>query len=185
MIPFPRALLLGFLAVGLLGCVGPSPRYQTAYRYEPPTDAAAGACLEKCEHKLEDCQQRCKADYQACLKLIEPQVEGRYAEALKRYGTELDRYRWELDRYQLYMSMSWGWSPWYGHGYYRPWPEPYYYPPPAPPAKPSKDQEFSRLRQEKCDVDCGCQAIYDAGFLSCGGKKIPEVKCIANCPPAK
>jgi len=181
----PHTLLLGFLTVVLLGCAGPGPRYQTAYRYEPPTDAAGRVCLEKSGQKQAECQQRCTADYQACLKLIGPQAEERYAEALKRYETGMNRYRWELDRYQLYLSMGWGRYPWYGSGFYYPWPDPFYFPPPVPPAKPSRDQEFGRLRQEKCEVDCGCQAVYDAGFLSCGGKRIPEVKCIANCPQGK
>lgn len=178
-------LLLGLLAVGLSGCAAPGPRYQTAYRYEPPVEAAGRACLEKSEHQMAQCQQRCAADYQACLKRIEPQAEVRYAEALKRYRTEMDLYRRELARYQLYLSMSWGRYPWYGSGFYYPWPDPFYFPPPVPPAKPSQDQEFSRLRQERCEVNCGCQANYDAGFLTCGGKLFPEVKCIANCPPGK
>ncbi|MDO9188476.1 MAG: hypothetical protein Q7U24_01285, partial [Sulfurimicrobium sp.] len=58
-----------------------------------------------------------------------------------------------------------------------------YYSPPFPPIKPSRNAVFERLRQERCDVDCGCQPVYDACFLSCGGKKIPETRCISNCPP--
>ena len=30
------------------------------------------------------------------------------------------------------------------------------------------------VEKQRCDSDCGCQPIYDACFLSCGGKKIPE-----------
>lgn len=180
-----RSLFLAFLAVGLLGCAAPGPRYQTSYRYEPPIDAVGRACLEKSGQKQAECRQRCTADYQACLKVVEPQGEARYAEALKRYEIEMHRYNGELSRYQIYLSMSRGWSPWGGYyGYYHPWPEPYY-PPPVPPAKPSLEQELGRLRQEKCEVDCGCQAIYDAGFLSCGGTRIPEQRCIANCPQGK
>lgn len=180
-----HALLLGFLAVGLTGCAAPGPRYQTSYRYEPPADAAGRACLEKIGQNQMQCQQRCSTEYQACLKIVEPQGQARYAEALMRYEVEMRRYNSELDRYQLYLSMSRGWPPRSGYGFYSPWPEPYYYPPPVPPAKPSLEQELGRLRQEKCEVDCGCQATYDEGFLSCGGKKISERKCIANCPQGK
>lgn len=178
------ALILGIVAVGLAGCTSPNPRYQTAYRYEPPADSAGQACLEKCGQKMEACQQRCTSDYQTCLTGIAPLVEGRYGEALKRYAAELDRYRWELERYQLYLSLSWHDSFWYDRGFHHPWPSPYYFPP-AAPKTPSRDAEFDRLRKEKCELECGCQPIYDTCFLVCGGKRIPEVTCIANCPAVK
>lgn len=187
MFPALRALILGIVAVGLAGCASPGPRYQSAYRYEPPVDSAGQACLEKCGRKMEACQQRCTADYQACLAGIEPLVERRYGEALKRYSAELDRYRWELERYQLYPPLGWYDPFWYGRGLYYPyypWPGPYYFPPVAP-QKPSRDEEFDRLRTEKCGIECGCQPNYDACFLACGGKRTTEVKCIANCPEGK
>ncbi|MHB1292155.1 MAG: hypothetical protein ACYCY5_08180, partial [Sulfuricella sp.] len=187
MLPALRALILGIVAVGLVGCASPSPRYQSAYRYEPPADSAGQACLSKCGQKMEACQQRCSADYQACLAGIEPLVEGRYGEALKRYAAELDRYRWELERYQLYPPLGWYDPFWYGRGLhypYYPWPGPFYFPPFAP-IKPSRDEVLDRLRKEKCEVECGCQPIYDTCFLACGGKLIPEVKCIADCPEGK
>lgn len=179
-----RLLFLLAAIAAVAGCAAPSARYQSSYRYEPPTDSAGRACLEKCGQKLEDCRLRCTADYKACLGRIEPLVEGRYSEALKRYEAELDRYRLELDRYQLYLSLSWHDSFWYGPGYYHPWPRPYYFPPVAP-KRPSRDEEFNRLRQEQCQEDCSCQPLYDACFLSCGGKRIVEEKCVANCPEGK
>ncbi|MHB1592453.1 MAG: hypothetical protein ACYCTW_13145 [Sulfuricella sp.] len=179
-----RALILGVAAVCLVGCASTIPRYHSTYRYEPPVDSAGQVCLSKCGQKMEACQKRCAADYQTCLAGIEPLVEGRYGEALKRYATELERYRWELQRYQLYLSLSWQDSFWYDHGFYRPWPGPYYFPPVAP-LKPSRDEEFDRLRKEKCEVECGCQPIYDVCFIACGGKRVQEMKCIANCPEGK
>lgn len=179
-----RRFFLLALAAALVGCAAPSPRYQSAYRYEPPTDSAGRACLEKCGQKLEGCRQRCTADYKACLVRIEPLVEGRYNEALKRYEAELDRYRLELDRYQLYLSLSWHDSFWYGPGFFHPWPGPYYFPPVAP-RRPSRDEAFSRLRQEQCQEDCSCQPLYDACFLTCGGKRIVEERCVANCPEGR
>lgn len=180
-----RSYLFAFAIVLFLsGCA--SPRYQTVYRYEAPTDASARACLQTCEPKLAACQTNCQSRYQACLKEIEPLVETRHSEALKRYENELDRYRLELQHYQLQLSLGWGYhsmwhDPW---PYYSPWPEPYYAPP-NPPHKPTRDEAFNRVRKERCESDCGCQPVYDACFLSCGGKMIPEVKCIAHCPNEK
>jgi len=180
-----RTLFPVILLAVLTGCASQAPRYQTAYRYESPRDPAGLVCLEKCGQKIEACQQHCTANSQSCLKRIEPQADERYRDALKRYETELDRYRWELERYQLYLSMNWNYPPWYGYGNYYPWVAPPYFFPPMLPITPSRDEEFARLRQEQCSSDCGCQAIYDACFLSCGGQKISEVRCIANCPEGK
>lgn len=175
-----HALLLVVVMVGLAGCA--SPRYQTAYRYEPPLEATGRACLEKCEQKLASCQQCCTVDYQACLQRIEPQVNERYNAVLKRYQVEMEQYRWELRRYEFYLSLNRNHDFWYGgHGFYHPWPRPYYFPP-IPPGKPSRDEVFNQLQKEKCAMDCGCQTTYDACFLGCGGKRIPETRCIANCP---
>lgn len=178
-----RVVPLIAILISLTSCA--SPRYQTLYRYEPPTDATGRACLEKCENKLASCQSSCSITFQSCSKSIEPEAEAQYSEALKRYEMELNRYRWELQRYELNQSLNWEYhSLAAGHWHYSPWPRPYYFPP-TPPRKPSRDDALARLRKLKCDSDCGCQPIYDACFLSCGGKKIPEVRCIANCPKDK
>ena len=184
MAPDLRRMTLLVAAAVLAGCA--TPRYQTVYRYEPPSDATGRACLESCEKKLAGCQQHCTADYQACLKRLEPLVEERYNEHLKRYADELNSYRLELRHYELSLSLSWGYDPfWYGPWpYYHPWPAFYNFPP-EPPEKPSREAAFNQLRKEKCEADCGCLPLYDACFLTCGGKKIPEVKCIANCPEVK
>lgn len=178
-----RTFTLLILTLGLAACAG--PRYQSTYRYDAPTDAAGRACLERCELKMTACREQCTTKTQACLKDLEPVLNERYDAAMNRYGAELDRYRQELVQYEFYLSMNWGYPyPWWHHGMW-----PYssfgmpYYVPPSPPVKPSRSAEFERLRQERCDVDCGCQSIYDACFLACGGKKIPEMRCISNCPP--
>lgn len=177
-----RAIMLLLLAsAGLAGCAG--PRYLTAYRYEPPLDAAGLACLEQCTQKMSACQQTCGEKAQACLQGIEPEVEKRHGEALKNYENELARYRWELESYNL--NLYWGRTPWFGPRHRFMWPGFYYYFPPFPPETPSRDKAFNQLRQEKCTIDCGCQPIYDSCFLACGGKRIPDAKCIANCPGEK
>ncbi len=184
-----RTLTLLILTLGLAACA--SPRYQSTYRYEAPTDAAGRACLEKCEQKMAACREQCTTKTQACLKDLEPLVDERYNAVLNRYEIELNRYRQDLIHYDLQMSLNWGFpSPWWRPGMlpyypYSPWATPYNLSPipPAPPFKPSRSAEFERLRKERCDVDCGCQSVYDACFLACGGKKIPETRCISNCPP--
>ena len=177
-----RTLTLVILTLGLAACAG--PRYQSVYRYEAPTDMASRACLEGCARKMAECREHCTTTNLACLKNLEPLLDERHNAALKRYEAELERYRQELAHYDLYLPLNWGYpSPWrHGLWPYSPWAMPYYFPP-DPPAKPSRSAEFEQLRHERCDVDCGCQPVYDACFLACGGKKIPEVQCISNCPP--
>ncbi len=165
------------------GCA--TPLFQTTYRYEPPIGADGRMCLGKCEQKLVACQKHCAINSEICLKQIEPQADERYAEALKRYDSEMNLYRWQLQQYEFSLMMSRMYVPyWDGRGYYHPYPGPVVFPP-YRPAKPKREEIFSKLRAEKCDADCGCQPLYDACFLTCGGKKIPEVKCIANCSKEK
>ncbi len=137
---FLRALTLLILTLGLAACAS-GPRYQSTYRYEPPTDAAGRACLEECEHQMTACRDQCATKTQACLKDLEPLVDERYNAAMNRYGIALDCYRQELVQYELYLSMSWGYpSPWWHPGMwpYASFAMPYYFPP-SPPAK-SKPQ---------------------------------------------
>lgn len=185
---WPRALaaLLSGAVVGaaLAGCA--APRYQVIARYEGPTDPAGRACVERCQQGLADCQDRCRARYQACLKEIEPQAEAHYVEVLERYVAHLQAYRDALDRYQYDVWVGWGHDPWWlGHGWhgpwYRPWPGPAYYPWPPPPV-PDRATELARYRQRACGGDCGCQPVYDGCFLACGGTKTVETRCVANCP---
>ncbi len=180
-----RLVLLFALDVALWGCAG--PRYQTFYRYEPPTDAASRSCLVHCEQMQKTCLDRCGEHFTACVRALEPEAQARHADALTRYEGERKQYQRDLDRYQLSLSLGWGHGGgWYGAGWHDPWwpyggYRPYYYPP-EPPQPPSYANELSKLSAEKCDRDCGCQPGYDACFLGCGGHKIPEQRCIANCP---
>lgn len=176
-------LVLSVMTALLTSCA--SPRFQTAYRYEPPTDSDGRVALEKCEQKLDSCLQRCTAENQICVKSIEPLVETRHAEALKNYETAMQQYRIARQRYEIAMSLNWVYDPFWGNPrHFHPGPRPYYYPP-VLPVKPQRDEVFNQVRHEKCDVDCACQPLYDACFLASGGKKIPEERCIANCPKEK
>lgn len=172
------AALLATLAL-LAGCA--SPRYQTVLLLEPPSDPAAGPCLERCAAAREDCQSRCQAARQACLKALDAEVEDAYAVALRHYAAALDVYRAELEHYRMNLWLGWGHV--YGHHYlwYDPWPT--YYMPMATPAPPRREAIRERLAKERCDDDCGCQARHEACFIGCGGRKVEETRCIANCPP--
>jgi len=176
-LPVLRSTLVAMaLAVGLTACA--TPRYQTVYRLEPPADAAGLACLEKCSAQLAACQAQCAQTWQACVQSVEPLVQERYAQALQRYEEALDRYAAELRSYELQIWLDWRHGGWW----YDPWPGPRWYPYP-PPRKPSREAVMSQLRKDRCVEDCGCLGGHEACFLACGGRKIPEVRCVANCPP--
>ena len=176
-----RVWMRVILLVSLSGCASTNPVYQSSYRYEQPVGGAGQICVEKCEQKKGVCQQGCAADYQSCLTRIEPLVDVRYGEALKRHAVALDRYRRDLDLYQLQLSLNRHDPFWHGRGYYQPWFGPVYFPPVAP-RTPSRDDVLNQLKKEKCDVACSCQPSYDTCFLACGGQRVPDEKCIVNCP---
>ena len=173
------------LLLTLSACV--SPRYQTAYRYDPPSDAAGRACLAQCEPKLANCQIQCADKHQACVKNLEPQIEAHFEQSMQQYQRDLQHYQYAYDQYQR--RFAWGYHGYRGyHPRFGAWP---YYSgfessfPPTPPFKPSRERIAAKLTQQQCGRDCGCQPIYDACFLGCGGTKTPEVKCVANCAREK
>ena len=147
--------------------------------------------------KAGNVQQNCKSTYQACLTPIEPLAEERYRKAVERYDDELDRYRRRtqvripgLGTHHTRLGLGWlsrglgfavglGGGPYYGLGYS----SPFFYQ--QPPLRPNRMREFDRLRYQQCEVECGCQSVQDACFLGCGGRKIIEERCIANCPKRK
>ena len=157
------------------GCA--SPRYQTEYRLVAPTDPAAGPCLERCATVLNDCRSHCAEAREACLKTIDAEVDRAYAEALKGYAADLDRYRAELERYRFDLWLGWH----HGYMWYDQWP--YYYASAIAPAPPGREAVRNQVAKARCDADCGCQARHDACFIGCGGSKVEETRCIANCPP--
>jgi hypothetical protein len=168
------------LATLLGGCA--TPRYEIAYRLEPPEDASGRACVSRCLDPLQACQDSCRGRYQACQREIEPLLNDAYAEALRRYAFDLDSYAASLQHYEMQLWLGWGHAGWWGYpGWYGPgWFYPY--PAPPPPPRPSRERVWDRLVAEKCDPGCGCQAAYDGCFVACGGKRIPEQRCVANCP---
>lgn len=190
-----RLLASALVALVVAGCA--APRYQTVLRYEPPADVAGQACLKGCEQVRALCSADCQATWQACTARVEPQVEARYAQALDHYAQDLRRYQRELDRYEWDLWLGWGhghyggmWnSPWHSPWPYRSWPgyafSPYAFSPYPPDPQPTREDAREALYRENCQDDCGCQARYDVCFLGCGGRRIPETRCIANCPAEK
>lgn len=185
-----RLLTLALVAFAVVGCA--TPRYQTVLRYEPPADVAGQVCLKGCEQVQTRCSTDCQANWQACTARVEPQVEARYAQALDQYAQDLRHYQRQLDRYEWDLWLSWGhgqnggmWnSPWHSLWLYPPWPV-YAFNPDPPDPQPTRENAREALYREKCQVDCGCQTSYDDCFLGCGGRKIPETRCLANCPAEK
>lgn len=170
-------LVFLLLLMGLVSACA-TPRYQTVYRLEPPADAAGFACVERCAQELTVCQAQCAQTYQACVRSVEPLFQERYAQALQHYEQALDRYAAELRSHELQYWLSWRHGPWW----YDPWPGPLWVPYP-PPRKPSREAVREALIKERCVEDCGCLAKHEACFLACGGRKIAEERCVANCPP--
>jgi hypothetical protein len=186
------ALPLHFAALALLavtaGCA--TPQYQSSVRLIPPTDAAGRACVQACEAKKTQCQSDCQTRYQACVKDIEPQLEARYAEALKKYEIDLKQYAMALRRYEMdlrFQSLNSYPYPYPYPYWWNPWPAPYV-PPPFPysePTMPTRDSVRAQLVKQHCEADCGCLPAYDGCFVGCGGQRLTETVCIKNCPPAK
>lgn len=173
--------------VALSGCAG--PRYQTVAHYEPPADPQGRACLDRCPRTLQDCQDRCRVNYQACLVEQEPEAQAHYEELLRRYEADLARYSALAASYGASLGFGWGsgyWGGWGGYGpwrgpWYDPWYAPGYYLGP-PPKMPDRAKVVRRYLQQACGQHCGCQLEYDACFLACGGQKTVEWQCVANCP---
>ncbi len=177
---FVAAALLSVLA----GCA--TPQYQTSVRLIPPDDAAGRACIQVCDARKTACQSDCQSRYQACVKTIEPQVEARYADALRQYEFDLKQYALALQRYEIQLRYEWLYSAPYHHPYgWGPWPGPYF-PPPAPaPTLPTRAEVRAQLEKQSCEADCNCLPAYDTCFTGCGGQRLTETVCIKNCPPAQ
>lgn len=173
---------LSLLAV-MAGCA--TPQYQTTVRLIPPADAQGRACVQDCEARQRACQADCQTRYQACAKAIEPQVEARYAEALKRYELELKRYAADLRHYEMQMRFDWLNRYPFQPYWWDPWPGPYFPPPYREPQMPTREGVRAQLLKSGCQDDCGCLPAYDACFIGCGGQRLSETVCIKNCPPAK
>ena len=118
-------------------------------------------------------------------KALDPQVEARYAEALKRYELELKQYAAALRHYEMQMRFEWMNRYPFQPYWWDPWPGPYYPPPYPEPDMPTRESVRAQLEKSECKADCGCLPAYDTCFVGCGGQRITETVCIRNCPLAK
>ncbi|MBT9568977.1 MAG: hypothetical protein IV085_11840 [Thiobacillus sp.] len=176
------------LLVGLAGCA--TPQYQSRVRMVPPTDARGLDCVRGCDAQKDACQRDCATRYKACALSIEPQVEARYAEALKQYENDLKQYAAALRQYEMQMRFDWFHSYPYRHPYrspywWDPFPGPRFPPPYAEPVMPTREAVRDTLIQSSCQADCGCLPTYDACYVGCGGQRLVDQVCVKNCPPAK
>jgi len=175
-----RSVVLLAIAAVLAACA--TPRYETTYRHEPPVGAEGAACAQRCEAALDTCRTDCRAAWQACTAGVEPQVDERYAQALREYAEDLRSYRRMLEQYQWDVWTDWDYG--YRGMWYSPWRV--HVPLPMPPGDPpTREAVRDGLRNSRCKDDCGCLVRYDACFEACGGKVVSETHCVANCPPGK
>jgi len=180
-LPALPCLALLLFAV-MAGCA--TPQYQTTVRMIPPADTQGRACVQDCEAKKTACQAACQTRFKACANALEPQVEARYADALKQYELELRRYAAALRDYEMQLRFDWLRSYPYGSPFWwDPWPS---FPPPyREPAMPTREGVRAQLLKSNCQEDCGCLPAYDACFVGCGGQRVSETVCVKNCPPEK
>lgn len=172
-----------FLAV-LAGCA--TPQYQTSVRLIPPADAQGRACVQDCEALKSHCQSDCQSRRQACVEALEPQLEARYADALKQYEHDLNQYADALHQYEMQLRFDWLNSYPFHHPFgWHPWPAPYFPPPYHAPQMPTRAGVRAQLEKSNCQDDCGCLPAYDTCFVSCGGQRLTETLCFKNCPPEK
>lgn len=179
------ARFLAVIVLALAGCA--TPRYETVRSLEPPAGEEGRVCARACEASLAACQKDCQVAWQACADRVEPQVEGRFAQALKAYAQDLRRYRRDLDWYEWDMWLGWNHGPggfWYSPWPYHPWPRAHFWiDPPGDP--PTREEVRAGLLKAQCQDDCGCLTRHEACFLGCGGKVVSETRCVANCPAGK
>jgi hypothetical protein len=181
-LPFTSAALV--LSALVAGCA--TPQYQTTVRLIPPADEAGRECVQNCEAGKTACQTDCQSRYQSCAKRLEPEIETRYAEALKQYALDLKRYANALRHYEMQLQFEWLHSYPYRHPYWwDPWPGPYFPPPYPEPEMPTRESVRAQLEKSNCQADCGCLPAYDSCFVGCGGQRLSETVCVKNCPQAK
>ena len=178
-----RFAAAALFAAVIAGCA--TPQYQTAVRLIPPADARGRACVQTCDAAKAACQSDCKTRYQSCAKALEPQVEARYADALKKYELDLRQYAAALRHYEMQMQFDWVNRYPYQPYWWNPWPGPYYPPPYREPTMPTREGVRAQLEKSSCHADCGCLPAHDTCFVGCGGQRTTETVCIKNCPPAK
>ena len=179
--------LLLLFAAALAGCA--SPQYETRARLVLPADPAGLACVSGCAAQKASCQSACRTRYDACARAVEPEVESRYADALAQYENDLRAYAAALRHYALQMHFGWLDAGAVHRRHHPFWWDPF----PAPrfplavrePVAPTREAVRATLLAARCQADCGCLPAYDDCAVGCGGRRLLETVCVANCPPAR
>ncbi len=199
-----KMMALEALALGLGACAG--PRWQTVYQYEPPAGPQAQTCTQRCIDHQQSCRVSCEDRHQQCLYRAEINARDSYELSRHHYAREMQA--WQIE-YALYES-DWRRHEHqrerleYDQRHYgkrckddprdrtacelaerakrelrslsshRPYP-------PSRPYTPSLSDEIAEA-QSRCTRDCGCIETYNACYASCGGRVVPQQRCIDNCP---
>lgn len=173
------------------GCA--TPRHETWRDYVVPADSAGQACVAACAQTRQQCTDACQAAWQACGQALEPQVDGRHAQALAAYSQALRHYRQALDQAaweQMHWDLWMGWGFRHGGLWYSPWPPGGWpgWPAPLlvddPGDPPTRESVREAMQAEACRDDCGCGTDYDRCFQSCGGRIETRTRCVAHCRDA-
>ncbi len=193
-----------FLISILVSACGPT--YITKNEYVPPTNPAASSCLQRCDVKKNNCQNSCNTKNQICRNKAAqmatktlPSALSEYTHQLEVYTAQQERYHaekrereYELNKlemdYEVYKDKcskdklycdrkkeikrnlrSLKYSN---------------VKTPIRPDKPTLATEAVQ-HQASCTTACGCSAVYDSCYTSCGGRIIPRQFCTSNCPEKK
>ncbi len=180
------------------------PRYVIRSSYIPPEGPGAAQCLSICAEHFKRCQRDCLRQKEACLERVRREAKDLYLKLSSLYLVSLKDYD---QRVRLYQTNLLSWEHHYRQGYedYRFFEQAcqkeknvYACKRKQELAKLLKDMEKERpkrplkpkvpslariLRElsRTCTFSCGCQEIYKACFLKCGGRIVPYKFCLKNC----
>ncbi len=185
-----RYIIVSLIVLLFSAC---SPKYKVVKEYKIPE--ASTNSIKSCQYKRDSCKTNCQAKFASCRLKADRVAKERYEQKMKIYVKELEDYAREVEMYELEMELNYfepfGYpycraAPFYGGGFYRGvfWRDPRMYIG-AKPQKPSLEQERLKAQSEICQLDCGCERLYDDCFMSHGGKIINKKICIKNCPDDK
>lgn len=199
-----RPVLLSLIALGLTACAG--PRWQTVYQYEPPAGGEGVACAQRCVDKQQACRFECEDRHQHCLDRADSAARDGFDELMYRYDLEMRAYYADQARYEVEWDHYEHRRAHLAHEKsrfdrrckedardrtacelaekarrelkhlerHRPLA-------PSRPYRPSLADEIAEARAG-CSRDCGCIETYNACYAACGGRVIPQQRCIDNCP---
>ncbi len=189
-----RSLVLLIVVLFFTAC---SPKYKVVKEYVPPIDISTNALTQAiCAQKRDSCRSSCKEAFNRCKPKALKLAKKRYDEKMKLYVRELERYARvaedaEFKRDIFYVNGGFyddnlclvsPYAPYYGfrHRMFLYDSFPRYIG--RRPKKPSLEVERLKAESEICELDCGCEKLYDECFVAHGGVIKTKKVCIENCP---